>query len=364
MPESYPNSQAAERDAQDAAVGPSRESRVLGAFWGSAIGDALAAPLHGYTNLAAGKRTYGTITDYAEPQKPHPDSILYRTRYESPGPKGEILHERKSLYGRPGIHYHQGLSRGDNTLNLRLAFLLWDSLLEKGGYDQEDYVQRYLDFMLTPGRHKDTWIDEAHRRFFFNYGNGREWQKCAEESDEMGGLVLVLPIAIYLWRDRERAIECALSHLSITHKGVSLRRPAELLCEMMHHLIGGSGIEATIMKRVDRDSYHSLSYPFRRWVEHHEEDQTIVGQELSSSAHVEEGMPGCVYLAFKYRSDFEQGLIASTNLGGGTCERGALLGAMLGAALGCEEIPDRWVLNLADYNELDQLADRIFATIC
>ena len=53
-----------------------------------------------------------------------------------------------------------------------------------------------------------------------------------------------------------------------------------------------------------------------------------------------------IYLAFKYHDDVEKALIVNTNLGGDNVHRGALLGALLGAANGMESIPERWVRGL------------------
>ena len=80
--------------------------------------------------------------------------------------RGDILHEQAQYWGQRGVHYHQFLRAGENTLNLQLARVLMESLTARGGYDAEDYLQRYLDFMLTPGRHRDTYVEECHRKFF------------------------------------------------------------------------------------------------------------------------------------------------------------------------------------------------------
>ena len=57
-------------------------------------------------------------------------------------------------------------------------------------------------------------------------------------------------------------------------------------------------------------------------------------------------MPSVLYLALKYHNEPAQGLIANTNLGGDNVHRGAVLGALLGAANGLEAFPARWVKGL------------------
>jgi len=45
----------------------------------------------------------------------------------------------------------------------------------------------------------------------------------------------------------------------------------------------------------------------------------------------------------KYHHDAARGLIANTNLGGDNAGRGAVLGALLGAANGSQAFPKPWV---------------------
>ena len=41
-------------------------------------------------------------------------------------------------------------------------------------------------------------------------------------------------------------------------------------------------------------------------------------------------------------------------MGGDNCHRGAVLGALLGAALGVEAIPKRWIDGLTAHDELEE----------
>ena len=50
----------------------------------------------------------------------------------------------------------------------------------------------------------------------------------------------------------------------------------------------------------------------------------------------------------------EKGLIVNTNLGGDNVHRGAVLGALLGAANGLASFPDKWVRGLLDSDRLRQ----------
>ncbi|MGA7216407.1 MAG: ADP-ribosylglycohydrolase family protein [Terrimicrobiaceae bacterium] len=123
---------------------------LAGLAWGSFIGDALAMPVHWYYDRAALHRDYGVVREYVAPKSPHADSILGRSEYTPLNERGDILHDQAQYWGQRGIHYHQFLRAGENTLNLQLAKVLIDSLIARGGYDADDYLERYIQVRILP----------------------------------------------------------------------------------------------------------------------------------------------------------------------------------------------------------------------
>ena len=143
------------------------QSRQKGAILGMFIGDALAMPVHWYYDRQALYRDYGHVTDYQTPRNPHPDSILWRSVYNVTNRAADILHDQRRYWGQHGIHYHQFLKAGENTLNLKLCALLIDTIVENGAYDSDAFLERYIDFMITPGRHQDTYCRGVSPPFFY-----------------------------------------------------------------------------------------------------------------------------------------------------------------------------------------------------
>jgi len=319
-------------------------SRSLGALVGLYVGDALAMPAHWYYNREALRRDYGRITDYTAPKHPHPDSILWRSSYQAPNAKGEILHDQARYWGQKGIHYHQFLRPGESTLNLQLCSLLVASLLEKGRYDASDYLERYIHFMTTPGMHRDTYIEECHRHFFFRYAMGVPPLECGAQEKHIGGLPGIVPLVIFYQEEPGLALDAALTHLSITHKGALMEGAARLLVRLLLDVLGGKPLREVLWEAVRRQVSPFLGHPFQAWLE--KPDEVVVGAHLSTACYVEDSVPAVVHLALKYAEDPERGLIANTGLGGDNAYRGAVLGALLGAGNGIESLPDRWVRGL------------------
>lgn len=159
------------------------EDRAAGALYGLFIGDALAMPVHWYYDTQALKRDYGWVTDYMAPRNPHPDSILWRCSYRPKNRSVDILHQHAVYWGRKGIHYHQFLKPGENTLNLKLAGQLLCLLEKQGAYDAGEWLTLMAAYMTTPGNHNDTYVEEYLRHFFTHYGQGVNLMACGRTDE-------------------------------------------------------------------------------------------------------------------------------------------------------------------------------------
>ena len=322
------------------------ESSVKGALYGLFIGDALAMPVHWYYNRTALHNDYGRVVDYVFPKNPHPDSVLFRSSYEAPNEKGEILHDQAKFWGQSQIHYHQFLKAGENTLNLKLCSVLIRSLEENGGYDRDDYARRYIEFMTSPNSHRDTYIEECHRNFFENYAKGAPIERCAANEKHIGGLPGMVPILVFHRKNAGAAIRDAFEHLSLTHPGDKMKSSGLWLIETLLPVLNGSALKEVIEDRLARQVSRYYGHPFKKWLDL--PDEEVVGKKVSPACYVEESVPATIYLALKYHDDPEAGLIANTNLGGDNVHRGAILGALLGAENGFDSFPDNWIDGLVD----------------
>ncbi|MGD9331653.1 MAG: ADP-ribosylglycohydrolase family protein [Desulfobacterales bacterium] len=321
-----------------------RNRRASGALGGLFIGDALAMPAHWYYRRDALQRDYGTIDRYLAPRNPHPDSILWRSRFPSPGPEFDILHDQRRFWGQRGIHYHQFLVAGENTLNLKCARLLWTSLSHRRGYVADDYLKRYITFMTTPGSHRDTYIEEYHRHFFTRLAGGSAPQRCGITEKHIGGLVGLVPIVAFYRRDALEAAARAQEHLALTHKGARMVSAAAIYIDILHKVLAGEPLGGVLEDALAAQRSPYLGHPFYRWRDLPDSD--VIGRRLSTACYVEDALPAVFYLAWKYARDPERGLIVNTHLGGDNAHRGALLGALFGAEGGIEAFPERWISGL------------------
>jgi ADP-ribosylglycohydrolase len=320
-------------------------SKFRGTLYGLCIGDALAMPVHWYYNRQALMNDYGRVTDYLAPRNPHPDSILWRSTYVALNPKGEILHDQARYWGQRGIHYHQFLEAGENTLNVKICRLLIESINQTGTYDADDFLARYIAYMTTAGSHRDTYVEECHRNFFANYAKGLPPRKCGVEEKHIGGLIGLIPVVLFYCNRADIAREAALAHLALTHPGMKMETAGSLIIDILLKVLSGISLQEAILERIKTQDNPLLGHPFTKLLD--DPDDRVIGPRFSTACYVEDSVPAVVYLALKYHDDPEKALIANTNLGGDNAARGAALGALLGAAHGVEKFPDRWVDGLS-----------------
>jgi ADP-ribosylglycohydrolase len=330
------------------------DDRCAGLIAGPFIADALAMPVHWYYDRSALHRDYGLVSDYLAPKNPHPDSILARSNYLALNERGDILREQARFWGQPGIHYHQFLHRGENTLNLQLANVLMDSLIACGAYDADDYLTRYIDFMLTPGQHRDTYVEECHRQFFTAYAHGSAPRKCAGADIHIGGLAHVSVLCAYFRGDLDATRTAVHQHVSLTHRSPEVLTAADAMVKMVCDLLSQVPLREAI---IQHGSQWFSKRKALQWSQ--DRDEVVIGRRVSPACYIAEAFPASLYLAWKYATDFEGGIKANANVGGDNCHRGAVIGALLGGALGFSKIPQRFVEGLHDVTRLRSQIERV-----
>ena len=328
-----------------------------GMVWGSFIGDALAMPVHWYYDRAALHRDYGTVRDYLPPRNPHPGSILWRSEYTALNARGEILHDQAEYWGRRDIHYHQFLRAGENTLNLQLAKVLMESLVARGSYEPDGYLQRYTEFMLTPGQHRDTYVEECHRKFFTAYARGTAPRKCAGSDIHIGGLAHVGILCAFRASDAKAARAAVREHITLTHRSDEVLAAGDALAQILCDTAAGGDLRTAIFQ-------HGADWFSKRKAEQwsREPDEVVIGHRVSPACYIADAFPASLYLAWKYAGDFESGVIANANVGGDNCHRGAVVGALLGAAVGESGIPPRFIGELHGTGPLRAQIESLAAT--
>ena len=318
----------------------------LAALLGSLVADAVAMPVHWYYDRAALDRDYPALADprvplgYLAPRSPHPDSILWRSQWTAPDAKHDILRDQARFWGVRGVHYHQFLAAGENTLNFRLAAELFALLRRTRDYDPERWLERYVAFMLEPGRHHDTYVEEYHRHFFTNLAAGRKPISCGVRDVHIGGLAHVPALVAGLGPRHPDLRRIVRLHVSLTHKDDEVLATADALARILIRITRDDRPDA------DRDVRAAILDEAGDWISPAKvaawearsaagptlcPDRAVVGSVLSPACYIEEAFPAALFLAWRHAGDFAAGTRANALCGGDNCHRGAVVGSLLAA---------------------------------
>ena len=276
------------------------------------------------------------------PQNPHSDSILWRSRYIPRNARGNILHDQIKYWGQREIHYHQFLAAGENTINYQLGKELYLTILKYGVYDSDKWLERYIECMLDGGWHKDTYLEEYHRAFFDNYSKGLAPIDCGIDDLHIGGLSHVPCLLSGLTEigvvDLDEQLLQVEKHVRLTHRNQHVSDAAAAMTNILYSLKEGLDLR----KALDSHAKPwASSGQFDTWT--HFSDRTVIGRQLTMACYLPESFTASLYLCWKYAEDFSAGIIANAYCGGDNCHRGAVVGALLGAANGA---PKKWIQGL------------------
>lgn len=273
--------------------------RVQGALVGLLVGDAL-----------------GSQVEFLDPA-----TILAR----HPGGLRQLL---------PGGTWN--LLAGQPTDDGELALALARALVAGDGFDQERVAKGYIDWLASHPFDVGTTTAEG-----INALAGRGYAKSTSQAN--GALMRVAPIGIAAAGDPAKAAAWARQDAAMTHPhpvcqaasaafaaaiaaGVAGANQRAMWAEAYAN--AGDGAGATEIRRTLLEARHSLPANFTR-------------------------QQGWVLIAFGNafhrlwcEQDFTEALVETVMSGGDTDTNAAIAGALLGAALGREAIPQAWLLRV------------------
>ena len=302
------------------------------AYHGSLRADSFALPVHWYYNREAMDNDYPVLDGTQDPLPHHPDSIFWRSVYEVTCREDDILHDKAPYWGVRGVHYHQQLRAGDNTVNFQLARALYEQVSSEGAgkYDTGAWLELYVDAMLTPGWHRDTYLEEYHRGFFKRYAAGKVPEKCGIKDEHIGGLAQVPALVAALpdlGVDELKVI--VKEHVALTHRHSNVLRAADCLTRLLVLISEGVPLRDAMMKAAGDwfSTKKAIGWEGRP-------DRVIIGTLLSPACYIAQAFPAALYLAWKYHDDLDAAILANARVGGDSCHRGAVVGSLVAANIG------------------------------
>ncbi len=347
------------------------EQRASGALMGAFIGDALGLGPHWYYDLDELRRDYGNWID----------------GYTAP---------------RPG-RYHAGLKAGDLSQAGFILKLTVESLVQCGGYDETDFCWR-MDKTLFPqldgtpvsgpGGYTSQSIREAWRR---RIQQELPWGETGGHADDTEAIERTLAIAVRYARHPRELARTVTDNTVLTQIDETVVSMTVAYGSVLALLVQGEPfddrISGRLMALVKSGSlpFHAVTGDNLQPPQPGDPDPPRAGHFASPDAlltpsciaraatdpditiepawkvslvygmpcAIYHQLPAAYYLAARFRDDFEAAVLHAINGGGQNMARAMLTGALVGAQVGIDAIPRRFIDGLSERDELCRLSGQL-----
>jgi ADP-ribosylglycohydrolase len=347
------------------------KDRAAGALMGALIGDALGLGPHWYYDLDEMRRDYGDwITGYTDP--------------------------------RPN-RYHAGMKAGQLSQAGILTVMLLRSVVERNGYDEEDFCRRLDEELFPlldgtpmngPGGYTSQSIREAWRR---RVVEKKSWREAGGHADTTEAAERALVLSARYAATPRKVAETVSANCLLTQVDEAIVAMTTAYACVLAMLVRGEKLDPLLSDKL-MDMAKSGELPFHavtgdnltppragesappRAGQFSSPDALLTPSYMAEAAadrgvrieppwkvSIVYGMPCAIYhqlpaayyLAARFPDDFESAVLNALNGGGQNQSRCILTGALAGAQVGLAGIPKRFLDGLENASELIALATRL-----
>ena len=339
----------------------STKSRAMGAIMGAYIGDALGLGPHWYYNLDEQRRDYGDWIDgYTTPQKDR---------------------------------YHGGMQAGQASQSGIILSLLIDTLLSDGCYQESHFCDR-LDTDLfplldgTPANGPGGFTSQSIREAWAKRTQQNlPWGQVAGYTDNTEAAERTLALAVLYAKQPKQLATTIASNTRLTQCDETINAMTVAYGAVLGMLIQGHKLDEELSGKLmalvanHELPFHAMTIPGSPASEvgtFASPDALITPSCIAQAAKedliqpawkvsivygmpcaVYHQFPACYYLASRYSNDFESAVLHAINGGGQNMARAMLTGSLVGAQVGFEGIPSRFIDGLDNASELVKRAEAL-----
>jgi ADP-ribosyl-[dinitrogen reductase] hydrolase len=254
------------------------------------------------------------------------------------------------------------LKPGEWTDDTSMALCLATSLVETGGFDPVDQMNRYVRWMdqgylSSNGRCFDIGmtVSSALRRFKMSrdpYSGSTDPYSAGN-----GCIMRLAPVPMFFYPDLEAAIHHSGESSRTTHGAAQCVEASRLFGAMLFRALAGEDKEAIQFGASFAGANTlKLSAPLEAIAEGQYRSKSR--SQIKGSGYVVESLEAALW-CFDRSSTFQEAILLATNLGHDADTTAAICGQLAGAYYGESGIPLEWRRRVVMHNQIVELAEML-----
>ena len=191
-------------------------------------------------------------------------------------------------------------------------------------------------------------------------------EKPINNSAGCGGVMRVAPAGLVYYEKPEMAFKVGADCAALTHSNPRGYLSAGFLSGLVANIINGKTIEEAVDATLPILKKYEGNEPVTKLIIKAKELAKTKMEPLAAIEQLGEGWVGdeavaiSTYCALKEPNNFEKAVQMAVNHSGDSDSTGAILGNILGAHLGIDKIPEKWINRIELSKELKLLANDLF----
>lgn len=251
------------------------------------------------------------------------------------------------------------LQAGQWTDDTIMALCLAESLIDRGGFDATDQLQRYLRWyregVMSPTGHCfdiGMTTEMALRRF------ERTGHPDAGDTDPQsagnGSIMRLAPVVLFAHPNRSEVARLSAASSRTTHGAAEAIDACRILGTLLSALIDGADRDDALASvEPAEDSTDGMRAIIRGdW-----RDKPI--KAIRGTGYVVNSLEAALW-CFMHSEDFETAVLTATNLGEDADTTAAICGQLAGAFHGAEGIPRHWRERVWESERIEAMARALF----
>lgn len=260
------------------------------------------------------------------------------------------------------------LQPGEWTDDTSMALCLAESLVVCQGFDAQDQMQRYVQWMnqgkfSVKGHCFDIGITTSTALNHFEQTGDPFAGSTDPNRAGNGSIMRLAPVPLFFAADPQAAIAYSGESSRTTHGATTAVDACRYLGALIVGAVNGVSKAELLAERYSPVPGYWATHPL-----HPEIDAVAAGSfkqkqppAIQGTGYVVQSLEAALW-AFHQSSDFRSGCLLAVNLGHDADTTGAVYGQLAGAFYGEEGIPEAWRNKLAMRETIEQLADGLGVT--